>query len=234
MKRRLALTSAFAGAAALLITLSGCGTQKIADYANEKPALDLRSYFNGTLDAYGVFTDRSGKVVKRFTVVMNCTWQGDNGVLDEDFSYSDGTQQKRVWRLTRLADGRYTGRADDVVGEALGESRGNAFHWTYTLSLPVDGKPSDAGPPQGASAPSGLRAAASILPAQDWTARRDVASGISLSSKGREATSVGATIIQVQFDDWMYLVNDKVMLNKAAMSKFGIHLGEVTLSFTKR
>ena len=181
MQRRLALISAVTGAAAMLATLSGCGTQKIADYASEKPALDLRSYFNGTLDAYGVFTDRSGKVVKRFAVVMNCTWQGDNGVLDEDFSYSDGTKQKRVWRLTRLADGRYTGRADDVVGVALGESRGNAFHWAYTLSLPVDG-----------------------------------------------------SVYSVQFDDWMYLVNDKVMLNKAAMSKFGFGLGEVTLSFTKR
>jgi hypothetical protein len=29
-------------------------------------------------------------------------------------------------------------------------------------------------------------------------------------------------------------MTDKVMLNKAAMSKFGIHLGEVTLSFVKR
>ena len=119
IKRRLALASATAGAAALLLSLSGCGTQKIADYASEKPALDLRSYFNGMLDAYGVFTDRSGKVVKRFTVIMNCTWQGDDGVLDEDFSYSDGSRQKRVWRLKRLADGSYTGRADDVVGEAL-------------------------------------------------------------------------------------------------------------------
>ena len=181
IKRRLALASATAGAAALLLSLSGCGTQKIGDYASEKPALDLRSYFNGMLDAYGVFTDRSGKVVKRFTVVMNCTWQGDDGVLDEDFSYSDGSKQKRVWRLKRLADGSYTGRADDVVGVALGESRGNAFHWAYTLSLPVDGK-----------------------------------------------------VYEVQFDDWMYLVNDKVMLNKAAMSKFGFALGEVTLSFTKR
>ena len=209
IKRRLALASATAGAAALLLSLSGCGTQKIGDYASEKPALDLRSYFNGMLDAYGVFTDRSGKVVKRFTVVMNCTWQGDDGVLDEDFSYSDGSKQKRVWRLKRLADGSYTGRADDVVGVALGESRGNAFHWAYTLNLPVDGKPSDAGPPQGAEAPLG-------------------------GSAVREATSVGATIVEVQFDDWMYLVNDKVMLNKAAMSKFGFALGEVTLSFTKR
>jgi hypothetical protein len=38
----------------------------------------------------------------------------------------------------------------------------------------------------------------------------------------------------VQFDDWMYLVNDRVMLNKASMRKFGIYLGEVTLSFSKR
>jgi hypothetical protein len=38
----------------------------------------------------------------------------------------------------------------------------------------------------------------------------------------------------VQFDDWMYLMSDKVMLNKAQMSKFGIKLGEVTLSFVKR
>ena len=29
-------------------------------------------------------------------------------------------------------------------------------------------------------------------------------------------------------------MNDHVMLNKASMSKFGIHLGEVTLSFVKR
>jgi hypothetical protein len=32
----------------------------------------------------------------------------------------------------------------------------------------------------------------------------------------------------------MYLMNDKVMLNKATMSKFGVRLGEVTLSFAKR
>ena len=181
MKRRLVLAAITAGSTALLATLAGCGTQQISDYANERPVLDLRRYFNGTLDAYGVFTDRSGKVVKRFTVVMNCTWQGDNGVLDEDFLYSDGTKQKRIWRLTRLADGSYTGRADDVVGIAVGESRGNAFRWAYTLSLPVDNK-----------------------------------------------------VYEVQFDDWMYLVDEKVMLNKATMSKFGIRLGEVTLSFTKR
>ena len=40
--------------------------------------------------------------------------------------------------------------------------------------------------------------------------------------------------IEVQFDDWMYLMSDSVMLNKAVMSKYGFKLGEVTLSFFKR
>ena len=179
MKRRLLLAAAAAAPATLL--LSGCAVQQIETYAQDKPLLDLAQYFNGTLDAYGVFTDRSGTVVKRFTVVMVCTWNGDDGVLDEDFRYSDGSTQKRIWRLRKLGDGRFSGRADDVVGVARGETRGNTFHWTYTLNLPVDGR-----------------------------------------------------VFEVQFDDWMYLMTDKVMLNKAAMSKFGVRLGEVTLSFVKR
>ena len=61
------------GLAALLALslLAGCAGPQINDYANEKPALDMRQYFNGKIDAYGIFTDRSGKVVKRFTVVMD-------------------------------------------------------------------------------------------------------------------------------------------------------------------
>lgn len=174
--RRAVLVTVISAAA-----LTGCGSQQINDYAAEKPVLELRDYFNGTLDAYGVFTDRSGKVVKRFTVVMKGTWTGDDGVLDEDFIYSDGTVQKRIWRLKRLGNGRYSGVADDVVGTADGQQSGNSFYWTYTMALPVDGK-----------------------------------------------------VYEVQFDDWMYLVTDKVMINKATMSKWGWRFGDVTLSFTKR
>ena len=178
MKRRLLLS---AGAAASALVLTGCAGPQISDFAGQKPALDLREYFNGTLDAYGVFTDRSGAVVKRFTVVMRCTWTGEDGVLDEDFTYSDGTTQKRIWRLKHLGNGRYSGTADDVVGSALGETQGTTVRWGYTLALPVDG-----------------------------------------------------SVWNVEFDDWMYLMDQRVMLNKATMSKFGIRLGEVTLSFVKR
>jgi hypothetical protein len=38
----------------------------------------------------------------------------------------------------------------------------------------------------------------------------------------------------VDFDDWMYLMDDQVMLNRSVMSKFGVRLGEVILTFRKR
>ena len=178
--QRVALPGLILSAASGL--LLGCASSpKPVDYAAEKPALDLRSYFSGELTAHGIFTDRSGKVVRRFTVLMNCSWSGDQGVLDEDFTYSDGKKERRIWRLTRHADGRYTGTADDVLGQAEGQVAGNAFQWKYTLKLPVDG-----------------------------------------------------SIYEVQFDDWMYLMDDRVMLNKAVMRKFGFRLGEVTLAFYKK
>jgi hypothetical protein len=48
------------------------------------------------------------------------------------------------------------------------------------------------------------------------------------------ALPVDNKVYNVDFDDWMYLVDDKVMINRAVMSKFGFKLGEVLLSFTKR
>ncbi len=162
-------------------TLAGCASPDVAEYAAQRPALDLRDYFNGRVEGHGLFTDRSGKVVKRFVVVMDCRWQGDEGVLDEDFTYADGSKQRRIWRVRRLPGGRYTGQADDVVGEAVGQASGNALRWNYTLALPVDGR-----------------------------------------------------VWHVQMDDWMFLMDDDVLLNRTAMSKFGVHLGDVTLSFRKR
>lgn len=38
----------------------------------------------------------------------------------------------------------------------------------------------------------------------------------------------------VDFDDWMFLMDEKVMINRSSMSKWGFNLGEVTLSFVKR
>ena len=45
---------------------------------------------------------------------------------------------------------------------------------------------------------------------------------------------VSGSVYEVQFDDWMHLVDERTVINKAVMSKFGVRVGDVTLSFTKQ
>ena len=168
-------------AALFSLGLTACASTGVEQYRAEKPELDLKIYLNGTLDAWGIFQGRSGEVQKRFHVVIDAKWQGDTGVLDEQFKWSDGTASRRVWTLTKQPDGSFRGKADDVVGEAIGEVSGNALRWRYVLALPVDGK-----------------------------------------------------VYNVDFDDWMFLMDDKVMMNRSYMRKWGFDLGEVTLTFVKR
>ncbi len=169
----------FAALTALLV--SGCSSVGPDAYRDEKPVLDLFRYFEGTVEGWGQFTDRSNKVVKRFKVVITGTVSGDTLTLDEDFTYSDATKSKRVWTVVRHDANRFTGTAADVIGSAQGEARGNALRWTYVLALEVDGR--------------------------TW---------------------------HVDFDDWMYLQDESVMLNRSRMSKFGFTLGELTIAFKKR
>ncbi|MBK6336601.1 MAG: DUF3833 domain-containing protein [Betaproteobacteria bacterium] len=119
--------------------LTGCAAVDVAEYRAEKPAFDLARYFNGTVDGWGMFQDRSGKVVRRFTVRIDARWDGDTGTLDEHFEYADGEKQNRVWKLVKKGD-RYEGTAADVVGTGSGIAAGNAFNLKYVLALPVDGK----------------------------------------------------------------------------------------------
>ena len=37
----------------------------------------------------------------------------------------------------------------------------------------------------------------------------------------------------VGFDDWMYLLDDNVLINRATVTRFGIRIGEVTIAFQK-
>lgn len=179
-RRALRGLAALAAAGLAAALLAGCAGPKLADYVGEKPVFDFRRYFDGTVHAHGLVTDRGGKVLRRFVVTLQCTWVGDAGTLDERFVYSDGEQQQRIWHVRRLPDGGWSGTANDVLGVAAGAAAGPAFNWRYTLKLPVRG-----------------------------------------------------SVYEVQFDDWMYLIDERTVINKAVMSKFGVRIGDVTLSFTR-
>jgi hypothetical protein len=170
-------------AAGVVALAPSCTSIEPQVYKAEKPALDLKQYFNGTLVGHGLFMDRSGQVQRRFVVTIQASWAGDVGTLDEDFLWSDGEKEKRIWTLRPVAGqpGRWTGTAADVKGEAAGVVAGNALNWSYTFMLKTkEGKRYD-----------------------------------------------------IDFDDWMFLIDEKVMLNRAVMSFWGFRVGEVLISFNR-
>jgi hypothetical protein len=121
----------------LAFVISACGVTP-QEYESETPLMDMKTYFNGPVQAWGLFQDYRDKVTKRFHVSMQGEWQGNKGTLDEHFTYADGTTQRRVWHLVRIDKNTYSGTADDVVGEAQGVAFGHALRWQYTMALEVD------------------------------------------------------------------------------------------------
>jgi hypothetical protein len=162
------------------IMLSGCG-KSLNYYKGTEPVADIKEYFNGKIQAWGVVQDWRGRVVTRFDVDMVGTWEGNKGILEEDFHYYNGKEQKRIWHITKNEDGTYAGTASDIVGTAQGAQEGSSVNWVYVMDIPVDD-----------------------------------------------------TVYRLKLDDWMWQMNDGVMINRSYMKKFGITVAELTLFMKKQ
>lgn len=169
-------------ALALIPILAACTGKPALDEASlGGPKLDLEEYFEGRVIAHGQFQDLFGTVSRRFVVDMNGEWDGKTLTLTEDFTYSDGYEEQRIWTLTKTGEDTWTGTADGVIGEALGTEKDDTFNWKYRIDLPL---------PDGS--------------------------------------------VKVSFDDWMWRLDDKRVMNRAYMKKFGLDVGEVIIFFEKQ
>jgi hypothetical protein len=167
---------------ALIPFLAACtGKPALHEASLGGPKLDLEEYFEGPVMAYGQFQDLFGTVSRRFVVDMNGEWDGETLTLTEDFTYSDGYEERRVWTLTKTGDDTWSGSADGVIGSALCTEKDDTFNWKYQIDLPL---------PDGS--------------------------------------------VRVSFDDWMWRLDDKRVLNRAYMKKFGLDVGEVIIFFEKQ
>lgn len=154
---------------------------RIEEFSGRERSFDPLDYFTGRSRAWGLFEDRFGRLRREFSVsILGVRLAAGRLRLEEDFVYSDGETQRRVWEIQRTAAGRFVGTAGDVVGVANGRSAGNALHWRYAMALKING-----------------------------------------------------SVWHVDFDDWMFLQSDDVLLSRARVTKWGIALGEVTLSFLR-
>jgi len=164
----------------VLFLSSGCTSMSVDDFKDSGPALVLEDYFEGETRAWGLFEDRTGIVRRQFVVDISGRWDGTTLILDEDFRYSDGETENRLWTITKTGPNEYVGETAEAVGTAVGKTAGNAFRWEYDFNL-----------------------------------------------------KVGDSAWKVHFDDWMFLQPNGVLLNKATVSRWGLKIGTVFLSFTK-
>jgi hypothetical protein len=162
------------------LLLVACSKQNLSDYRTQENTFDVKTFFNGPLQAKGIVLDRSGVVTRRFTVDMVGTWQNNQGTLAEWFVFDDGEKTERTWIINKRENGVYSGTAGDIVGEAKGESAGFALHWDYQLDLKVD-----------------------------------------------------ESIYRVTFDDWLYQIDEQVVINRSYIKKWGFNVGEVILVISK-
>lgn len=163
-----------------LFFMFSCSSDNLSNYTNNTPKLDLRTYLQGKTKAWGVI-EKGGKIVSRFTVDMETTWKGNEGVLVEHFTFDDGTKSERIWYITYADDDTFTAKAADVVGIAKGRQVGNALAMKYVLDLKV----------------------------------KD-------------------TNYHVTLDDWMYQLDEKILLNKSKIKKFGFTFATLTIFFQKQ
>ncbi len=126
---------------ALLITsCSNNSAMKPEDFKNKEPRLKIEEYLSGSVKAWGVLQNRSGKVTRQFSADLDGTWDGKQLILKEKFNWDDGEVQDREWTITKIDEHNYEGTAGDVVGKAIGYSYGPAFKFEYVLLVPVKGR----------------------------------------------------------------------------------------------
>jgi len=163
-----------------LTLMSGCMAIDIKNYKDEKPKLDIKEYFTGSLKAWGIVQDWRGNVVSKFDADMEGQWVGNEGILKEEFRYYNGKTQNRIWHITKQDDNNYIGFADDIIDKAIGQNLGSAAKWQYVMDVPVD-----------------------------------------------------SSVYRLKFDDWMWQMNDGVVINRSYMKKLGITVAQLTIFIKK-
>jgi hypothetical protein len=121
----------------LTILLTGCTSMKITDFDNTKPELVPQVYFNGSMTAYGLVKDRSGKIIRTFKGTMIGSWdQHGVGTLDETFTYNDGEVQRRKWTIKPTGDNTFDATAGDIIGTSKMVANGNTVMLDYVMRIP--------------------------------------------------------------------------------------------------
>lgn len=103
------------------------------------PQITLVSAFRGRTTGRGHFRIWLTGDERRFTARLNGTVTGREGArtltVVEDFSYDDGQKDRLTWVFVETGPGRWTGKREDTVGEALVTEELGQIRLAYTADF---------------------------------------------------------------------------------------------------
>lgn len=116
--------------------LASCATRPPLPEGAAQGPFVIEEVLAGTTVGNGSIKTITG-VDRQFEATLSGTWDGQTLTLVEDFIFADGEEDKKTWRLTKLANGEYEGTREDVVGTARGFQVENGFRLEYLIDLPT-------------------------------------------------------------------------------------------------
>lgn len=120
------------------LPLSACATIPAVPETTGPP-LTLVSAFQGRSTGQGHFRVWLTGDERRFAARLNGTVTGRDGArvltVVEDFLYDDGQKDRLTWVFRETGPGRWTGKREDTVGEALVTEEGGLIRLSYTADF---------------------------------------------------------------------------------------------------
>jgi hypothetical protein len=244
----------------LAILLSACVSHpvKIENYAGQHPTLTVQNFFNGHLRGYGALTDNNNKLVNHLTTDIDVHWQGNDGLLKQEFQFSNGAKRYREWCMHVIDEHHFSVVASFYEGTVAGEQYGNVIHMIYYIRLPREKNyyhnlttPHDVfqainNSPEHAlytlltsrnivadlKAVEGLEQKSAAL----LKIPKHVEIGAYCSQKNNEwhtQRAAETSYQQFELDNWLFMVDKNVIIQESAVLAHGRKLGEFNLALVK-
>jgi Protein of unknown function (DUF3833) len=120
------------------LPLAACASVPLPP-ANPGPPITLLQAFQGRTTGRGHFRVWLTGDERRFTARLKGTVTGREGArtltVVEDFIYDDGQKDRLTWVFRETGPGRWTGRREDTVGEAVVIEEDGLIRLTYTADF---------------------------------------------------------------------------------------------------
>ncbi len=112
----------------------------VPSHTSLKQLLDLSAALDGRIEGAGFIETRFGAIKQSFTAVFEGSRQGAGLILNENFAYTDGRTERRVWTLKFAPNGSFSSSCADTIGMGRGYCDGPVCHHVYGFRANIGGR----------------------------------------------------------------------------------------------